>query len=57
MNPTPASWPAITLALLALLCLLACLIVFSHGLLARRQAQRLKALRPASTIKPQTETP
>lgn len=42
MNATPAAWPAITLAVLALLSLVACLAVFGHGLLARRQVRRLK---------------
>lgn len=55
MTPTPATWPAISLTLLALLCLLGCLAVFSHGLLARRQARRMKTRRSAPGTKAQTE--
>lgn len=56
MNPTATTWPAISLALLALTCLLGCLAVFTHGLLARRQAQRLKTRRPAPITNPPTES-
>ena len=54
MTPTPTTWPAIFLAVLALMCLVGCLAVFGHGLLARRQAGRAKARAPVPTTKAQT---
>lgn len=56
MNQPATTWPAIGLALLALLCLLGCLAVFTHGLLARRQAQRLKPRGRAAITNPPPES-